>query len=205
MNVIGIDSSTNNLNIGIISKNNSFEYSFDYFRGHAEMIDEAFGSVLKKAGLNIDNIDLFVVTNGPGSYTGLRVSSAFTKGLLFGKDKKFVSISTVYAMSFHYKDSKENIAIVYDIRHDKIVFMDNRNFNERILSISDLSEIDWCNYKVTGNGIDLLEKEGILIDENILKDGIAGPSGLDVVRSGLKVYKENGAQDLIMYEPRYFK
>jgi tRNA threonylcarbamoyl adenosine modification protein YeaZ len=205
MNVIGIDSSTKNLNIGIISESNSSEYSFDYFKGHAEMIDEAFGNVLKKAGLNIDNIDLFVVTNGPGSYTGLRISSAFIKGLLFGKNIKFISISTVYAMSFHYKDSKENIAIAYDIRHDKIVFMDNRDFNERVLSISDLSKIDWCNYKVAGNGIDLLEKEGVSIGENILQDGITGPSGLDVAESGLKMYNEHGAQDLIMYEPRYFK
>jgi tRNA A37 threonylcarbamoyladenosine modification protein TsaB len=176
MNVIGIDSSTKNLNIGIISESNSSEYSFDYFKGHAD-----------------------------GSYTGLRISSAFIKGLLFGKNIKFISISTVYAMSFHYKDSKENIAIAYDIRHDKIVFMDNRDFNERVLSISDLSEIDWCNYKVAGNGIDLLEKEGVSIGENILQDGITGPSGLDVAESGLKMYNEHGAQDLIMYEPRYFK
>lgn len=205
MNVIGIDSSTNNFNIGIISKNNSLEYSFDFFRGHAEKIDKAFDDVIKKADLKMNDIDLIVTTNGPGSYTGLRVSSAFIKGLLFGKNIKFVSISTVYAMSFRYKDSKENIAIVYDIRNNKILFMDNRNFKERILSIDDLNKIDWCNYKATGNGIGLLEKEGILTGENILQDGITGPSGLDVVRSGLKMYNKQGSQDLIMYEPRYFK
>ncbi|NIA23641.1 MAG: hypothetical protein GWP03_05745, partial [Proteobacteria bacterium] len=89
MVVIGVDCSTRNLNLGIYGKNGSIGRKFDTFRSHVEKIDYYLRELLKDADMNPADIDAFCVTNGPGSYSGLRVASAFVKGAMFGRQVDF--------------------------------------------------------------------------------------------------------------------
>ena len=59
------------------------------------MIDE----VLKNTSLNINDIDGFVVSKGPGSFTGLRVGMATIKGLVQASKKPFISVSTLEGLA----------------------------------------------------------------------------------------------------------
>lgn len=47
----------------------------------------------------IDDIDLFAVSAGPGSFTGVRIGVSTVKGLAFGKGKPCVGVSTLEAMA----------------------------------------------------------------------------------------------------------
>jgi tRNA threonylcarbamoyladenosine biosynthesis protein TsaB len=55
-----------------------------------EMVQEA----LKKAGVRLDDIDLFAAANGPGSFTGIRVGLAAARawGKAFGRPARGVSV-----------------------------------------------------------------------------------------------------------------
>ena len=52
---------------------------------HSETLLPMVEAALKVTGLSIDDIDLFAVSNGPGSFTGVRIGAATVKGLAFGK------------------------------------------------------------------------------------------------------------------------
>lgn len=62
---------------------------------HANFVQVAIESVLKKGGIPIETLDAIVVTMGPGSYTGLRVGLASAKGIAYVLNKPLIGLSTL--------------------------------------------------------------------------------------------------------------
>lgn len=56
-------------------------------------------NIMDNTNTSIDDIDMFAVSEGPGSFTGIRIGIATVKGLAFGKDKPCVGVSTLEAMA----------------------------------------------------------------------------------------------------------
>lgn len=54
---------------------------------HSQTLLPLVHGLLKNANLALDEIDAFAVTNGPGSFTGVRIGVAAIKGLAFPHDK----------------------------------------------------------------------------------------------------------------------
>lgn len=77
----------------IASRKNSIQ------KDHAVFLHPAINDILKEASVNNSQIDAIAVTNGPGSYTGLRVGLAAAKGLCYALVKPLVTICTLDAMA----------------------------------------------------------------------------------------------------------
>lgn len=65
----------------------------------AEVMPTHCNDVLQSAGVTLTAIDLYVVTHGPGSFTGLRTGLTFIKTLAHLNKKPAVGISTLAAMA----------------------------------------------------------------------------------------------------------
>lgn len=66
---------------------------------HSETLLPMAESVLRCTGKTVNDIDLFAVSAGPGSFTGVRIGVATVKGLAFGKGKPCVGVSTLEALA----------------------------------------------------------------------------------------------------------
>ena len=206
MIVIGLDSSTKNLNMGIYGEGISMGKKYDTFRLNVEKIDYYLMELIKEAGIKLSEANAFCVTNGPGSYSGLRVGSAFIKGMSFGRHTEFVSVSTVYAMIFHYREYKRKVGVVYDIKHDKLVFMDNMDFKEIVIDKSNVGDIEWSSYELVGNGVKSLKENFNIEDLSVPKEGnMMEPLGEDVAHAGYLAIKNGHGENIVYFEPRYFK
>lgn len=64
-------------------------------KNHGSFLQPAIQSIMKTAGLSLSNIDAIAVTEGPGSYTGLRVGLASAKGLCYALEKPLIKINTL--------------------------------------------------------------------------------------------------------------
>src|SRR3989339_1696093 len=64
-------------------------------KAHARLIAPMIESVLKESGIDISGTDAVVVSEGPGSYTGLRVGVSIAKGLCYGANKPLISVSSL--------------------------------------------------------------------------------------------------------------
>ena len=77
------------------------EYTINTGHTHSETLLPMVESVLKIAGYTVDDVDLFVCTAGPGSFTGVRIGAATVKGIAFGKDKPCIGVSTLEALALN--------------------------------------------------------------------------------------------------------
>ncbi len=74
---------------------------------HSENLLPMVETLLQRLDLTVDDIDLFAVSTGPGSFTGVRIGVATIKGLAFGKGKPCAGVSTLEALA-------ENLAFLPD-------------------------------------------------------------------------------------------
>ena len=68
-------------------------------RRHAERLVSTVDWVLRESGLSLGDVDLLALSNGPGSFTGLRIGASTFKGLAFGASKPLVAVPTLDAMA----------------------------------------------------------------------------------------------------------
>ena len=66
--------------------------------------------ILKELNLSFKDIDLFAVTNGPGSFTGLRIALSAIKGLAF-PDTKTLGLSTLEVIAEEFREEKKPIVV----------------------------------------------------------------------------------------------
>ena len=66
---------------------------------HSVTLMPLIDGMLHAAGLTLDDMGLIAVTNGPGSFTGLRIGVSAAKGLAWAKDLPCCGVSTLAAMA----------------------------------------------------------------------------------------------------------
>ncbi len=68
---------------------------------HSETLVPMVQNTLQAARLTMRQVDLLVVTNGPGSFTGVRIGIAAAKGLAMPHGTPCVGVSTLEAMAYN--------------------------------------------------------------------------------------------------------
>ena len=76
--------------------------------------------LLKNAELKLQDVDLFAVAHGPGSFTGVRIGVSMVKGLAWAADKPCVGVSTLEAMAWHGLAAGGLICPVMDARRSQV-------------------------------------------------------------------------------------
>lgn len=66
---------------------------------HAEKLLLLVDEVFEKAGLSFADLDAVAVSQGPGSYTGLRIGVSTAKGIAYALEIPLIGINTLQAMA----------------------------------------------------------------------------------------------------------
>jgi tRNA threonylcarbamoyladenosine biosynthesis protein TsaB len=84
---------------------------------HSETLLPMTEVLLRSMKMNINDIDLFAVSAGPGSFTGVRIGAATIKGLCHSTNKRCVGVSTLKALAYNLlSKEKRYICPVMDAR-----------------------------------------------------------------------------------------
>ena len=76
--------------------------------------------MLKNTEIRLEDIDVFAVAQGPGSFTGIRIGIATVKGLAWALDKPCVGVSSLEAMAWHGVSAEGYICPVMDARRSQV-------------------------------------------------------------------------------------
>lgn len=137
---------------------------------HSESLLPMVESLLKYCGLTVDDIELFAVSAGPGSFTGVRIGAATVKGLAYGRNIPCIGVSTLDALAYNLVCCEGIICPAMNARRDQVytaIFESDGKALTRItpdsaISISELEELlgKYSDKKIffCGDGYSLVRK-----------------------------------------------
>lgn len=142
MRVLSIDSSTASAACAVIEDGKLLgEVVLNDKKQHSVILMPIIDSLLNNLKLDVKDVDAFIVSSGPGSFTGLRIGMATAKGLAQANDKPFIGISTLDALAFNLAYTSGIICPILDALRDN-VYTALYSFNNGILErISDYMAI----------------------------------------------------------------
>lgn len=71
---------------------------------HSEKITNFIREVMEEAKVDYPQLDAVAVSQGPGSYTGLRIGVSTAKGICYAADLPLMAIDTLEAMAYGMKE-----------------------------------------------------------------------------------------------------
>ena len=89
-------------------------------RLHASQLAPYIQEVLREGGLTAADLDAIAVSEGPGSYTGLRVGVSTAKGLCFGSGKPLLGIDTLRILAGQAEVDCDRIVAMIDARRMEV-------------------------------------------------------------------------------------
>ncbi|MGM9947141.1 tRNA (adenosine(37)-N6)-threonylcarbamoyltransferase complex dimerization subunit type 1 TsaB [Floccifex sp.] len=108
-----MDSAYKNLVLGIYRNDVLLDgISIEAFKKQSETIFVELNRLLKNVKLDYCDIDRFIITDGPGSYTGIRIAMTIAKVLASQMKKELYCISTMQL----YAGMDESANVVLDAR-----------------------------------------------------------------------------------------
>jgi tRNA threonylcarbamoyladenosine biosynthesis protein TsaB len=121
MRILSLDSATESATCAILDDSTVLsEITFNCKKQHAELLLPIIDELLKNTGMSISDIDGFVASKGPGSFTGLRIGLATIKGLCQGSNKPFVTVSTLDSLAYNLAYTDGIICPILDALRDNV-------------------------------------------------------------------------------------
>ena len=121
MKILSLECSATPASVAIIENGKLLASSFVNVRlTHSQTLMPMVENTLKSAMLNIGDIDGLAISNGPGSFTGVRIGISAVKGLAAPKDLPCVAVSTLRAMAENYSDTDCYVCAVMDARCNQV-------------------------------------------------------------------------------------
>lgn len=121
MKILALDSSSKAVSTAFVDDGKLIcEYFGNLNTTHSQTLMPMLSSLLGTCGLTIANADAIAVTNGPGSFTGLRIALAAAKGLATAACKPVLPISTLESLAFNLAGADGFICPVMDARREQV-------------------------------------------------------------------------------------
>lgn len=143
MKILSIDSTANTSTVALLENDKLLGiYTANTKNTHSETLLPMVKHLLSTLNVSIQQIDAYAVSNGPGSFTGVRIGVATVKGLAFGKDKKCVEVSTIEALAENLEGFSGIVCPIMNARRGQVytgAFLNgNRIIDDTCMMLCDL-------------------------------------------------------------------
>ena len=220
MRILAIESSAVTASVAILTDDVlTAEYTVNYKKTHSQTLLPMIDEICKMTETEPESFDLIAVSQGPGSFTGLRIGSATAKGLGLALDKPRVGIPTVEALAYNLYDVNGLICPIMDARRKQVYTGIYRYEDHRLVTVKDqmavgieelLSMLNEMGETVTFLG------DGVPVFKDIIADKLEvpfsfAPSHLSRQRAGavgalgILYYKEGRTETAAEHKPDYLR
>ena len=183
---------------------------------HSETLLVTVNELLEKAKLTPADIELFACSDGPGSFTGIRIGVSLIKGLAFGREKCCIGVSTLEALAYNLHDREGIICPVMDARraqlYNALFVSDGKNVqritDDRLISADELGE-ELKNYSQNiyfcGDGVQVALKNISLANIRHVNKFQTYQSAYSVAMCALEHHRNDGAIGDNELLPKYLR
>lgn len=184
---------------------------------HSETLLPMVEASLNRLALTPNDIDLFALSEGPGSFTGVRIGAATIKGLAFGKDKPCACVSTLEALAYNLIGFRGIICPAMNARRNQVytaIFEcmngDIKRLTEdmaiSVTELEDMLDAYGMPIYLCGDGDFLLyESQTKRKDYAFVPEPLRYQSGYSVAVCALKKYNAGEAKTDLAVAPTYLR
>ena len=197
------------INQNLIENNNS-----KIERSHSKLLIKLIDDTLNTNKLKIADIDIFSISKGPGSYTGLRIGLSSIKGFCYALDKPLVSINTLKILAISALENIDDkdfiLCPMIDARRMEVY---TKSFDHNLNELSNdqaiiLEKDTFDNYKdkkvyFFGDGSDKFKK--IVSRKNFIFLDNINPDSKFMGKLSYDKFINRNFEDLSSFEPNYIK
>ena len=191
MKILSLDSATECATVAIIDNDKILgETIVNYKKQHSVIMMPMIDNLLKSCSLSVSDIDGFVVSSGPGSFTGLRIGMSTIKGLVQSTKKPFVTINSLDGLANNLFNTQGIICPIIDALRGNVYTNFYRFKNNSLVALNEpqllsmeevIKKCSDFNESITFIGDGTLKfKDNIL---NSLTKAFIAPSHLNVTKA----------------------
>ncbi len=206
MNVLLADTSTQILSIALLTETSYEERLVNGNFSHSEDLLPEIEALIKRAGITLSDLELLIVTKGPGSFTGLRIGMASMKGIASALSIPLVSVPTLDAIAEAVGIYPGAVLSVIDARKKKFYLSMKRN-GETVIADRDGNAADIIDaLKAEKMPVLVTGPDALLFSEKVAEIDDAIPLLVDpeaprnisraLLSLGLEKYRMKGADDI---------
>ena len=210
--ILNIETATNNCSVTLAKEGRTIlckEIAEEGY-SHAERLHVFIEEIIKEAGITFQDLSAIAVSQGPGSYTGLRIGVSAAKGLCYALEIPLIAVDTLQVLASQANVSDGLIIPMLDARRMEVysaIFTPNFD-KKRAVQAEIITESSFENLQETLYFIgDCTEKcKPVLTKENFIFFGdIKYPSAKEMSFLSFEKYKKNDIVDVAYFEPYYLK
>lgn len=196
-----------------ISKGDQVIYETHLSEGqqHSSQLTILIDRCLETSGYERMHLNAVAISDGPGSYTGLRVGASVAKGIAYALDIPLLTISTLQALADGFRNTEGIVVPSIDARRmeayigiyqegEEVAPVTNIIWSERIFD-------KWCEaydqLLICGNGI--AKARDVMTIPDKIKVVPSACNASYLTRIALYKYRNQEFADLAYHTPFYFK
>ncbi len=177
---------------------------------HAEKLHVFIEESLKESKLSFNDLSAIAVSQGPGSYTGLRIGVSAAKGLGFALNLPLISVDTLQVLASQLSITEGVVIPMIDARRMEVYsaiftskFDKIREVQAEILTKNSFKGISETIHFVG----DCAEKAKTVLMSNhfIFHEEIIYPSANEMGVLSYQKFQQNEFEDVAYFEPYYLK
>lgn len=210
--ILNIETATKNCSVSLAKEGKTIickEIATENF-SHAEKLHVFIETILKETNLTFKDLNAVAVSQGPGSYTGLRIGVSSAKGLCFALDLPLIAVDTLELLARKIIIEKGIIIPMIDARRMEVytAFYDKNYTKTRKTEAEIIDEFSYDEINETihlvGDGT-LKFKETLTHSKFIFHGDILYPSANEMSFLSFEKYKKSDFVDVAYFEPYYLK
>lgn len=110
MLILAVDTTTFSGSVALLRKRALLaEVNLESLLTHSEKLIPAIDFILESSKLDIQDVDGYALSVGPGSFTGIRVGLSTIKSFAWASGKRIAPVSTLEALALKLKDSQKRL------------------------------------------------------------------------------------------------
>ena len=121
MKILAVECSATPASVAILEDNKLIASAYANVKlTHSQTLMPMIEGALSSSKTDINEIDGFAISSGPGSFTGIRIGISAVKGLAAVKKTPCVAVSTLISMAQNYSDTDCIVCAVMDARCNQL-------------------------------------------------------------------------------------
>lgn len=210
--ILNIETATKNCSVSIAKQGETLlckEMSEQGY-SHAEKLHVFIADALQELQIDFSDLSAVAVSQGPGSYTGLRIGVSAAKGLCYALNIPLIAIDTLEVLARQISISEGLIVPMIDARRMEVYnaifdkdYQKIRDTKAEIITEESFSDIEGLVHLIGDGALkcaDILKAERFVYYPEIIY-----PSAKEMSLLSFEKHKKSDTVDVAYFEPFYLK